>query len=106
MRCRGCAHTPRRQRARSLHACFSRRPFALLIRPPARSPQPNDAPLLASLDALESRVRDLQDVRPETGSFFVRLFLGKVNVKVASKKDREVLRDEYNPFKDRTNLGA
>ena len=45
-------------------------------------------------------------MQPATGSFFVRLFLGQVNVKVASPRDRETLRDEYNKFKDRTNLGV
>ena len=37
---------------------------------------------------------------------FVRAFLGQVNVRAGSSKDREMLRDEYNKFKDRTNVGA
>ena len=52
------------------------------------------------------QLRELAAVQPATGSFFVRLFLGQVNVKVASPRDRETLRDEYNKFKDRTNLGV
>lgn len=44
-------------------------------------------------------------IKPDTGSLFVRFFLGQVNVKVSSSKDAARLRDEYEKFKDRTNLG-
>jgi hypothetical protein len=57
------------------------------------------------LDALRVSLEDMGDVRPGTGSIFVRAFLGQVNVKAASGRDRAKLRDEYNKFKDRTNLG-
>ena len=53
-----------------------------------------------------AQVAVLKSVQPQTGSLFVRLFLGRVNVRVQSKKDQEKLRDEFNKFKDRTNGGA
>jgi len=40
------------------------------------------------------------------GSLFLRLFLGQVNVRVASKKDRDQMREEYEKFKTRTNYGG
>jgi hypothetical protein len=40
---------------------------------------------------------------PETGSLFVRLWLGQVNVKQYRDQDRNVLKLEYEKFKDRTN---
>ena len=46
----------------------------------------------------------VKSVQPQTGSLFVRLFLGRVNVRVQSKKDQLKLRDEFNKFKDRANL--
>jgi TMPIT-like protein len=58
------------------------------------------------VDALQGEIRELVSIEPGWGdSNFVRLFLGRVNVKVASPKDRELLRDEYNRFKDKTNVG-
>lgn len=80
---------------------------------PARAPPPpqgeasgaSDA-LVSGCEAVAADLRELAAVQPATGSFFVRLFLGQVNVKVASPRDRETLRDEYNKFKDRTNLGV
>ena len=45
-------------------------------------------------------------MRPTTGSIFVRAFLGQVNVRASTTVDRERLRDEYNKFKERTNIGA
>lgn len=45
-------------------------------------------------------------VRPATGSLFVRLFLGRVNVRATLKRDKECLRDEYNKFRYRTNWSA
>ena len=53
-----------------------------------------------------AQVAVLKSVQPQTGSLFVRLFLGRVNVRVQSKKDQEKLRDEFNKFKDRTNGGV
>ena len=61
--------------------------------------------LVEGCEALSAELRELSAVQPATGSFFVRLFLGQVNVKVPSPADRETLRDEYNKFKDRTNVG-
>lgn len=62
----------------------------------------------AATDRLEGArfvLQDIDDIRPATGSIFVRLFLGQVNVKASSARDRASLRDEYNKFKDRTNIG-
>jgi transmembrane protein 120 len=53
--------------------------------------------LRARLDEVDSRVT------PKTGSLFVRLMLGRVNVKQYSDKDRYMLKVEYQKFKDRTN---
>ena len=57
------------------------------------------------VDALRDALDDVQAIAPSTGSLFVRAFLGQVNVKAASARDRTALRDEYNKFKDRTNVG-
>ena len=57
------------------------------------------------LDGLHDALDEVESVAPSTGSFFVRAFLGQVNVKASSGRDRSALRDEYNKFKDRTNLG-
>lgn len=46
----------------------------------------------------------LREIRPETRSLFSRFFLGRVNVKVWSMRERERLRDEYNKFKLRTTI--
>jgi hypothetical protein len=51
-----------------------------------------------SLDVVHS-------VQPTTGSLFVRLFLGKVNVREGSSDDREILRSEYEKFRFRTSFG-
>jgi hypothetical protein len=59
----------------------------------------------ARLDGLAASLEELDGLRPTTGSVFVRLFLGQVNVRAATGKDRSKLRDEYNKFKDRTNMG-
>lgn len=48
----------------------------------------------------------MRDICPKTGSLFVRAFLGRVNVRVQQKSDREKLRDEYGKFKDRANKSA
>ena len=58
------------------------------------------------LAAVRASLADVDALRPATGSLFVRAFLGQVNVRAATVKDRAKLRDEYNKFKDRTNLGA
>ncbi len=44
-------------------------------------------------------------IKPSTGSLFVRLFLGQVNVRAASSTDKMVLRDEFEKFRFRTNFG-
>jgi hypothetical protein len=44
-------------------------------------------------------------IKPDTGSLFVRLFLGQVNVRVASTEDRRTLKAEYEKFRYRTNFG-
>lgn len=60
--------------------------------------------LQAQIDAISSDLKEMQAVQPDTGSLFVRMFLGQVNVKVSSPKDRNTLKDEYGKFKDRTNI--
>ncbi|RYG54401.1 hypothetical protein EON66_07175 [archaeon] len=63
------------------------------------------AQLDARLKECEQTVEAIGSIKPATGSAFVKIFLGQVNVKVSSQKDKETLRDEYNKFKDITNLG-
>jgi hypothetical protein len=53
---------------------------------------------------LEERIGALRQVLPETRSFFSRVVLGRVNLKVWSAAERDRLRDEYNKFKFRTNI--
>lgn len=53
----------------------------------------------------EAGLAEVDEVRPNTGSVFVRLFLGQVNVKALFTRDRTLLRDEYEKFKARTNYG-
>lgn len=48
----------------------------------------------------------LTSIKPTTGSYFVHLFLGEVNVRVPSKADADTLREEYERFKDKTNWGS
>ena len=67
---------------------------------------PADADAAAEqVAAMQCALTDIEDVRPSTGSIFVRAFLGQVNVKAWNSADRSKLRDEYNKFKDRTNIG-
>jgi hypothetical protein len=42
----------------------------------------------ARLDEAREILDDIDAVRPSTGSIFVRLFLGQVNVKAATREDR------------------
>ena len=54
------------------------------------------------LDA-SKRLNDIaSEMIPRTGSIFVRLMLGRVNVKHYSTQDRQQLKDEYEKFKSRT----
>jgi len=75
---------------------------------------PLEPPVLAETEALALRskleeaksiISEVSDVAPSTGSSFVRFWLGQVNVKAATAKDRMALRDEYEKFKERTNYG-
>jgi hypothetical protein len=52
----------------------------------------------------EERRAELKLVLPETRSFFSRMLLGRVNLKVWNSAERTRLRDEYNKFKLRTNV--
>jgi hypothetical protein len=63
------------------------------------------ASLRIKLDEAKVIIKDVSDVAPSTGSSFVRFWLGQVNVKAATAKDRMALRDEYEKFKERTNYG-
>ena len=57
------------------------------------------------LEGCSAALQRVQSIKPDTGSVFVRLFLGQVNVRVASSEDRRVLKDEYEKFRFRTNFG-
>jgi hypothetical protein len=57
------------------------------------------------LDASKRALATLNSITPATGSLFVRLFLGQVNVREASSIDQKLLRDEYEKFRTRTNFG-
>jgi hypothetical protein len=56
------------------------------------------------LTTVKQRVGNLKQVLPETRSFFCRLLLGRVNLKIWNQQERDRLRDEYHKFKFRTNL--
>jgi len=56
------------------------------------------------LSGVQQRIEALKGVLPETRSFFSRLLLGRVNLKVWTSQERDRLRDEYHKFKFRTNL--
>lgn len=48
----------------------------------------------AQIKEMRQVVKDSSDITPSTGSIFVRLFLGRVNVRVLQEADRTRLRDE------------
>lgn len=56
------------------------------------------------LQAIKQRIDNLKAVLPETRSFFCRLLLGRVNLKVWTPQEKARLRDEYHKFKFRSNL--
>lgn len=56
--------------------------------------------------AAEKTLESVNEMLPSTGSLFMRFFLGRVNVRLPLKRDKEKFRDEYNKFKSRTNVGA
>ncbi|KAA0158654.1 hypothetical protein FNF31_05301 [Cafeteria roenbergensis] len=60
--------------------------------------------LTVRLDEADGALQQARRLRPVTGSLFIRLFLGSVNVKVSHEEDRKKLKEEYNKFKSRTNL--
>mmetsp|Transcript_9580 Transcript_9580/g.16816 ORF Transcript_9580/g.16816 Transcript_9580/m.16816 type:complete len:406 (-) Transcript_9580:238-1455(-) len=60
--------------------------------------------LSGAIRTLARRSHRLRETQPETGSFFSRLVLGRVNVKCFSDRERVRLRDEYNKFKVRANI--
>ena len=57
------------------------------------------------LEQCQGALERVRSIKPDTGSLFVRLFLGQVNVRVASMEDRRTLKDEYEKFRFRTNFG-
>ena len=59
----------------------------------------------SQLEQCRGALERVRSIKPDTGSLFVRLFLGKVNVRVAGMEDRHTLRDEYEKFRFRTNFG-
>ena len=56
------------------------------------------------ISSLKFRTAELKSIIPETRSFFCRLLLGRVNLKVWNSQEKDRLRDEYHKFKFRTNL--
>lgn len=56
------------------------------------------------MNDIDTAIVAVNSVKPTTGSMFIRLFMGRVNVRVASSRERKQLRDEYDKFKDRTNI--
>jgi hypothetical protein len=60
---------------------------------------------MSKLKELEEQLNTIKtDLQPKTGSLFVRLFLGRVNVKQYRKKDRLKLKEEYHKFRQRTDI--
>lgn len=59
----------------------------------------------ARLTASRASLAAVSEIQPLTGSIFVRLFLGQVNVREASSVDRAKLREEYEKFRFRTSFG-
>lgn len=57
-----------------------------------------------ALDTISEQLDEIKSIRPQTGSLFVRLWLGHVNVKEHTKGDKLKLRNEYDKFKDKTNM--
>src|SRR3989338_3077962 len=58
---------------------------------------------LARVEAASARLNELAgEMIPRTGSLFVRLMLGRGNVKHYSVQDRQQLKSEYEKFKSRT----
>jgi hypothetical protein len=59
----------------------------------------------SKLKDINSRLTRLKsDLVPTTGSVFVRLFLGQVNVKVYREDEKLKLKQEYQKFRSRTDL--
>ena len=65
----------------------------------------NHSALKSLLEKSRASLKVVHDIQPTTGSLFVRLFLGKVNVREASTGDCEALRSEYEKFRFRTSFG-
>eukprot|EP01117_Protostelium_nocturnum_P010156 TRINITY_DN3625_c0_g1_i1.p1 TRINITY_DN3625_c0_g1~~TRINITY_DN3625_c0_g1_i1.p1 ORF type:complete len:336 (-),score=107.58 TRINITY_DN3625_c0_g1_i1:91-1098(-) len=72
------------------------------------SKEPNDKQVQAISKDLERHERDLlhshHELKPCTGSFFVRLCMGQVNVKNYRHGERMKLKTEYQKFKFRTDF--
>jgi hypothetical protein len=61
---------------------------------------PKQASIQQQITEVSQSIRKLnQDLVPTTGSLFVRLFLGQVNVKQYRESDRFRLKQEYQKFK-------
>ena len=88
-----------------MRRCIRRQAGHICTRDCDTKPSPTPPTSQSRLAALSGSLSEIEALRPTTGSVFVRAFLGQVNVRAATSKDREKLRDEYNKFKDRTNMG-
>eukprot|EP00750_Incisomonas_marina_P008963 INCI15753.2.p2 GENE.INCI15753.2~~INCI15753.2.p2 ORF type:complete len:165 (-),score=31.71 INCI15753.2:1004-1498(-) len=62
-------------------------------------------------DAVTQRLKPIEEalqhssaLKFATGSGYIRFMLGHVNVKVFTVTEKNMLRDEYNKFRDRTNI--
>jgi hypothetical protein len=58
----------------------------------------------ASLEEARRALDRLKDIRSKTGSVFLRLMMGKVNVRMWKKSDQLQFKEEYDKFKRRTTF--
>lgn len=87
-------------------ASAARKKLAALVADPKSSPDTVKVAkrALGELAVLDKDFRQIENCKPSTGSLFVRLWLGRINVRSVLQRDRDVLRREYDKFKYRTNF--
>lgn len=60
--------------------------------------------LKRKFDEAQKTLKTCANFRPRTGGFFIRLFLGQVNVVEFSSTAKQMLKSEYLKFRDRTTI--
>jgi len=66
---------------------------------------PDESPQLKrKFDEVQKMLKTCASFRPRTGGFFIRLFLGQVNVVEFSSTAKGLLKSEYLKFRDRTTI--